>query len=800
MAVSLTSHISKKEMSEEDIKKRFVSPALADAGWENDLILMERYFTDGRILVPGKGKLHAKKKGNKADYILFAEPNLPIAIVEAKDNNQPVSGGIQQAIHYAEILDLPFAFSSNGDGFCEFDRTTGNQRSDIPLDGFPTPAELHKRYWDSRNLKPSERAVVDTPYHYDMETYPPRYYQRIAINRTVEAVAKGAKRLLLVMATGTGKTYTAFQVIHRLHRSGLKKKILYLADRNILIDQTIAQDFKPFKKVMAKVQQKSVDSSFEIYMSLYGQWVEYDRNSQKSDAEIDVSKTKQPYESLAPDFFDLIIVDECHRGSVRDDSEWKRILEYFSSATQIGMTATPKSIEGADNLGYFCNETNGKPLYVYSLKQGIDDGFLAPYRVTQSFIDIDLEGWKPEPDEKDIYDYLIEQRLYNRADMGRKLAVNVRRQIVARRITKMLHDIGRRTKTIVFCPDQEEALEMRNLLAELNPDECKKDSRYVMRITSDDMVGKKQLDNFIDPDEPYPTIVTTSELLETGVDCKTCGLIVFDKEVESMTKFKQMVGRGTRINAAKGKFFFDILDFRNVTSKFADPEFDGIADVRGTVRYDDDEDETLLPDGPQDEQNPCYTPAKFHIDGPADCKIVHEVVKILGADGKLTTMSVKDYTRKAVLRQFASLDDFIGKWSQAERKKAVLDELEKADMPLMIEQVQSENPNLADKDAFDVILHLAFDQRPLTRRERAENVKKRNYLAKYEGKARQILEALLDKYADGGVLELESENILDIPPFDAIGAPTKLVEFFGGRENFEKAVRELENELYGKVA
>ena len=794
----LSSKVDKHELTEEDIKARFITPALNQSGWGSGLILMEKYFTDGRIIVPGKGKRHAKKDGNKADYILFAEPNLPIAIVEAKDNNQPVSGGIQQAIRYAEILDLPFAFSSNGDGFFEFDRTTGNQRPDIPLDGFPTPAELHKRYWDSRSLNPAERAVVDTPYHYDMETYPPRYYQRIAINRTVEAVAKGAKRALLVMATGTGKTYTAFQIIHRLHKSGLKKKILYLADRNILIDQTMAQDFKPFKKVMTKVQHKNIDSSFEIYMSLYGQWVEYDKSAQKPDAEIDVSKTKQPYESLAPDFFDLIIVDECHRGSVRDDSEWKRILEYFSSATQIGMTATPKSIEGADNLDYFCKETNGEPLYLYSLAQGIADGFLAPYRVTQSFLNIDLEGWKPEPDEKDLYDYLIDQRLFNRADMGRKLAVNVRRQIVARRITKMLHAIGRKTKTIVFCPDQEEALEMRNLLVQLNPDECKKDSRYVMRITSDDAVGKKQLDNFIDPDEPYPTIVTTSELLETGVDCKTCGLIVFDKEVESMTKFKQMVGRGTRINAAKGKFFFDILDFRNITSKFADPDFDGIADTKGSVSYDDGEEEPPK-DGPEEPPEP-YTPTKFHIIGPSDCKIVHEVVKILGMDGKLTTMSVKDYTRKAVRRRFATLDAFLHEWSQAERKQAILDELEKSDMPLMIEQVQEQNPSLADKDAFDIILHLAFDQKPLTRRERAENVKKRNYLAKYEDKARQILETLLDKYADGGVRELENENILDIPPLDDIGAPSKLVAFFGGPENFEKAVRELENELYRKVA
>ena len=800
---ALTSDIPKKEMSEEDIKTRFVTPALNKAGWVNELILMEKYFTDGRIIAPRKGKVHVKREGNKADYILFAEPNLPIAIVEAKDNNQPVSGGIQQAIRYAEILDLPFAFSTNGDGFCEYDRTTGVQKPDLPLESFPTPSELHKRYWDSRGLTPAARAVVDTPYYYGIDSFEPRYYQRIAVNRTVEAVAKGAKRVLLVMATGTGKTYTAFQIIHRLHASGLKKKILYLADRNILIDQTMMQDFKPFKKVMTKVRQKNIDASFEIYMSLYGQWVEYDGAASGPDAEIDVSKTKQPYESLSPDFFDLIVVDECHRGSVRDDSEWKRILEYFSSATQIGMTATPKSVAGADNLDYFCKETGGEPLYVYSLAQGIADGFLAPYRVTQSFLDIDLEGWEPAPGEKDLYDYLIEQRQFNRSDMGRTLAVQVRREVVARRITQMLRSIGPMTKTIVFCPDQEEALEMRNLLVRLNPDECRKDSRYVMRITSDDAAGRKQLDNFIDPDEPYPTVVTTSELLETGVDCKTCGLVVFDKEVESMTKFKQMVGRGTRIKADKGKFFFDILDFRNVTSKFADPAFDEIADDKGPSNPGgghDGGDDGLPPDPPPEEPPGPYVPNKFHIVGPGGCRIVHEVVKILDADGKLATMSVKDYTKTAVLRQFASLDDFLCKWSAADRKQAVLDALEKAEMPLLLAQVQDQNPDLADKDAFDVILHLAFDQKPLTRRERADNVKKRNYLAKYEGKAREILEILLEKYADCGVQELEKADVLDLPPFDEIGTPTKIVSYFGGPENFAKAVRELENELYGKAA
>ena len=556
------------------------------------------------------------------------------------------------------------------------------------------------------------------------------------------------------------------------------------------------QDFKPFSKVMTKVQHKDVNSAYEIYMSLYGQWVEYDHERQSDpNREVDLSGVRQPYESLSPDFFDLIIVDECHRGSVREDSEWRRILEYFSSATQIGMTATPKNVDGADNLDYFCKETGGQPLYVYSLKQGIEDGFLAPYRVTRSFLDIDLSGWTPEPGEKDLYDYLIEQRQFNRADMGRKLAVQVRRQVVARRITKMLHDIGRMTKTIVFCADQEEALEMRNLLVGLNRDLCQRDSRYVMRITSDDKEGKRQLDNFIDPDEPYPTIVTTSDLLETGVDCKTCGLIVFDKEVTSMSRFKQMVGRGTRIREDKGKFHFDILDFRNVTSKFNDPDFDGVADDsggKGDGGGDGSGGEGGGGEGGDD------SPTKFHIEGPS-CTIMHEDVRILGADGKLVTISVKDYTRNAVTKKYATLDDFLTAWSAAERKQAILDELAKSDSPLMIEAVKDENPSLADKDAFDIILHLAYDQKPLTRRERVENVKKRNYLAKYEGKAREVLEALLEKYAERGVGELENENVLELHPFSEIGTAVKITRFFGGPEKFEAALRELESEIFRKA-
>ena len=789
--------VDKKQLTEEDIKLRYITPALNAAGWRNEQIFMEKYFfTPGRISIHGRRT--KRGEGKKADYLLCSIPNLPIAIVEAKDNKHKISDGIQQAIDYARTLDLAFAYSSNGDGFYEHDLSTGvetDPSSPIGLDEFPSPDELTKRYFKKRNLSEAAKKAVLEPYYFNVGTHTPRYYQRIAINRTVEAVANGMKRALLVMATGTGKTYTAFQIIHRLRHAGLKKRILYLADRNFLIDQTMRQDFKPFSKVMTKVQHKDVNTAYEIYMSLYGQWVEYDHDSQSDpDRPVDLSGVKQPYESLSPDFFDLIIVDECHRGSVREDSEWRRILEYFSSATQIGMTATPKSVDGADNLGYFCKETGGEPLYVYSLKQGIEDGFLAPYRVTRSFLDIDLNGWAPEPGERDLYDYLIEQRSFGRTDMGRTLAVQVRRQVVARRITKMLHDIGRMTKTIVFCADQEEALEMRNLLVSLNTDLCQKDPRYVMRITSDDKEGKKQLDNFLDPDEPYPTVVTTSDLLETGADCKTCGLIVFDKEVTSMSRFKQMLGRGTRIREDKGKFHFEILDFRNVTSKFNDPEFDGIADEGGSSGGDGRGGGGGGGGGGGTDD----PPNKFHITGPK-CTIVHEDVRILGADGKMMTVSVKDYTRQAVQRRYATLDDFLTAWSAAERKQAILDELAQSDSPLMIDAVKDENPSLADKDAFDIILHLAYDQKPLTRRERVENVKKRNYLARYEGQARKIIEALLEKYAEQGVSELENENVLELRPFSEIGTATKITRIFGGPEKFEQVLRDLETELYRKV-
>ena len=763
--------MSKKDLTEEDIKLRYITPAINNAGWKNEHIRMEYYFTDGRVIF--QGKVHARQTGKKADYLLFHAANKPIAIVEAKDNNKPLGGGMQQAMEYAQILDIPFAYSSNGDGFLEHDFLTGKE-TELSLKQFPTPENLYKRLIDAKQLSGEALKIVEQPFYSDPYTYDPRYYQRIAVERTVEAIAKGKDRVLIVMATGTGKTITAFQIIHRLKASGLKKKILYLADRNILIDQTMVQDFKPFKKVMTKVQGATIDSAYEVYMALYHQLVSNEEG------------VEDPFKQVQPTFFDLIIVDECHRGSAKDDSAWRKVLEYFNSATQIGMTATPKAETGANNLDYF-----GEPIFTYSLLQGIQDGFLAPYRVTNSYISIDLQGFKPDDDEKDLLGRDIAQRLYERKDIGRDIAFTKRREIVAKRITKMLKQIGRMTKTIVFCTDIEEAEAMRSLLVNLNADLCKKDARYIMRITGDDNVGKKQLDNFIDVDQPYPTVVTTSELLATGVDCKTCGLIVIDKEIGSMTEFKQIIGRGTRLRTDKGKWHLEILDFRNATAKFKDPKFDGD------------------PEPPQGKSGKPYTMpeepscnvsephVKYLVEGEK-IAITTEIVSILGEDGKtMRTESITDFTRKQIRKRYATLNDFVKYWTEAERKKAIVDELK--DYSVLVDAVREKNPALANADIFDVICHVAFDQPPVSRRERANNVKKRNYFAKYEGKAREVLEALLDKYADYGILNLEDSDILDTAPFNKIGKPQKIVKLFGGLDKFEQALKELENEIY-KVA
>ena len=760
-----------KNLTEEDIKNRYITPAIENKGWDKKHIRMEYPFTDGRVIFDGL--VHDRKARKRADYLLFDFNNQPIAVVEAKDASKPIGGGMQQAIEYAEILDLPFAFSSNGEGFIEHDLLTGVETS-LSIDKFPSPDELHIRLLNHKKLTLEQQDIVDTPYYSDAYSHEPRYYQRIAINRTVEAIAKGKERVLIVMATGTGKTYTAFQIIHRLHKSGAKKKILYLADRNILIDQTMTQDFKPFKKFMCKVKEGEIDTAFEVYMALYHQLV-------GKDGEPD------PFLKVQPTYFDLIIVDECHRGSAKDESAWRKVLEYFKSATQIGMTATPKAENGANNLDYF-----GQPIYTYSLLQGIQDGFLAPYRVTNSYIDLDLQGFTPEEDEKDIFKKIIEQRLYQQKDFGRDINFTTRRELVAKRITKMLHDIGRMTKTIVFCTDVEEAEAMRQLLTTMNADMCQKDSRYVMRITGDDNVGKRQLDNFINVNEPYPTIVTTSELLATGVDCKTCGLIVIDKEIGSMTEFKQIIGRGTRLRTDKGKWHLEILDFRNATKKFKDPDFDG---------------EPLPPSKPRKEYpkveggeggGAVHEPHVKYIVAGKPVTISTEIVSVLGEDGKtMRTESVTSFTKKQILNHYSSLDNFINEWTTAERKAAIVDELK--ELNVLVDAVRQKNPALADADIFDIICHVAFDQPALTRRERANNVKKRNYFAKYEGKAREVLEALLEKYAEHGILNFESADILDHAPFNKIGKPQKIVRLFGGMDEFNKAIAELEKEIY-KVA
>lgn len=765
-------NVNKKELKEQEIRTLFITPAMKEKGWEVLKNMREEYyFTDGRVLVAGSQ--HSVAEGKKADYLLFHNGK-PIAVVEAKDNNHAVGGGIQQAIDYALILDLKFAYSSNGDAFLEHDFITGKE-TELKMDEFPTEENLYQRYLDSKHYTPEELKIVETPYYYDAYSHEPRYYQRIAVDRTVEAIAKGQQRVLVVMATGTGKTFTAFQIIHRLHKSGAKKKILYLADRNILIDQTMVQDFKPFKKFMTKITSKGegvdkIDSSYEVYMALYHQLV---GKEGKPDPFLEVQKN----------FFDLIIVDECHRGSAKDDSAWRKVLEYFDSATQIGMTATPKAEEGANNLDYF-----GEPVYTYSLLQGISDGFLAPYRVTADFINVDLQGWTPEEGERDLLGREIEQKLYQRQNIGRELAIIVRRKVVAHRITRMLHDIGRMTKTIVFCPDIEEAAEMRTLLVNMNADMCRKSPYYVTRIVGEDKEGKKQLDNFISVDEPYPVIVTTSELLSTGVDCKTCGLIVIDKEIGSMTEFKQIIGRGTRLRKDKGKWHLEILDFRNATAKFKDPAFDGDPEPpRGGG-----EGGTGGGGGTPPSQPPKH---EKYIIGGQNIHIAHEIVSVLGEDGKtMKTESVQTFARNQIRRRFESLDQFVKTWSEAERKQAILDELK--EYSILIDAVREKNAALKDADIFDIICHVAFDQPPLTRKERANNVKKRNYFGKYEGKAREVLEALLDKYAENGILDFERANILEIPPFNLIGKPTKIIKLFGGPAGFEQAIKELEEQIY----
>lgn len=784
----LKATIADNHLSEEDIKSRYIQPNLEGVGgvkkWDKKHMRLEYAYTAGRIIV--QGSLKHRKKGKRCDYILYVDENYPIAVVEAKDHNHLPADGLQQAIDYAKDLQLPFAYSSNGEQFVEYDMHNGTQRT-LEMDEFPTPAELKERerkyLEESEHLTPEGEALMNIPYYTDNDSFPPRYYQRIAINKVIQAVACGKRRMMLVMATGTGKTYTAFQIIHRLHQSDSINRILYLADRNILIDQTMRQDFKPFRKFMTKVQGKDAGTSAEIYMSLYGQWV-------RNETEQKEGKT-HPYLDYPKDYFDLIVVDECHRSSVVEDKQYHQILEYFDKAIQIGMTATPKCVPGADNKEYF-----EEIVFEYSLRQGIADGFLAPFRITKTFINYDLSGYHPEADEVDLKGFKIEPDRFDRYDFGKMLNIMERQKVVAHRITQMMKIIGRMTKAIVFCPTQEEALLMRELLIGMNQDMMKKNPNYIVRITSDDRVGKTLLDDFIDPYSQYPVIATTSDLLTTGVDCKTCGLIVIDKEVGSDTTFKQMIGRGTRIFEKKGKMNFEILDFRDATTKFIDKIFDGEPDGEndwGDRRGDDKKDDGRQGGGKDTPPQPDHK--KYYVEGK-EARIVHEMVQIIGEDGRtIRTEKLTDFTRRAIKNMYPTLDAFRGAWAKADKKQAIIDEMKENDV--LLDAVIEEVPQLKVYDYFDIICHLAYDQTPLTRIDRAKRVRESNYLDKYSDKARKIIEGLMDKFGEVGVTEMENPLILKLDPFASIAKrPVILNKFFKGQGEYNKALKDLENELY----
>jgi type I restriction enzyme R subunit len=781
--------LDKKNLSERDICTKFITPALVDvAGWDRHAQIREEVsLTKGRIIV--RGKLHTRGEKKRADYVLYHKTNIPIAVVEAKDNNHTVRAGIQQAITYAELLDVLFAYSSNGDGFIEHDRSvkSGAKERELSLNEFPTPQELWRRYCAYKGIKTEEETrLYAQDYYPSPENKTPRYYQLAAINRTIEAIAKGQNRVLLVMATGTGKTFTAFQIIWRLWKSGAKKRILFLADRNILVDQTRTNDFKPFGSAMTKIKNRQADTAYEIHLALY-------------QAVTGTEERQKIYKNFSKDFFDLIVVDECHRGSAAEDSAWREILEYFSGATQIGMTATPRETEYVSNIHYF-----GDPVFTYSLRQGIEDGFLAPYKVVRIDIDKDLTGWRPEQGKKDRYGKQIADRVYNQRDYDRELVLEKRTELVAKKVTEYLKATNRFDKTIVFCEDIEHAERMRSALINENGDLYSENSKYIMQITGDNKEGKAELDNFILPESKYPVIVTTSKLLSTGVDAQTCKLIVLDKRIESMTEFKQIIGRGTRINEAYGKSYFTIIDFRKATELFADEDFDG-APVQVYEPQDGDpvvppdeavetvgEDEPIVDDGVQiGAKNKGARRTKYYV-GDVEVRLVSERVQYYGKDGKLITESLNDYTRKAVQKNFASLDDFLNRWTGADKKQAIIEELENEGV--LLEALADEVGK--DFDAFDLVCHVAFGQKPLTRRERAENVKKRNYFAKYEEKARAVLEALLDKYADEGLDNIEDPKVLKVQPFDRYGTPLEIIQAFGGRDKYFAAVRELEENLY----
>ena len=784
--------LDKKQMTEEDIKLQYITPAI-QSKWGLDRMTMETKITDGRVNL--RGNFVFREKPKKADYVLYLSPNKPIAIVEAKDNNHSVSYGLQQAITYARMQDIPFAYSSNGDAFQEHDLLTGLERT-LPLDAFPTVEELSARWGSESNggkgISADEKKIVAQPYYSSQGTYDPRYYQRNAINRVVEAIARGQKRLLLVMATGTGKTYTAFQIVYRLLKCGLRKKVLYLADRNILVDQSIQQDFSPLEKTIHKINFTKDDpvtvTSHEVYFSLYQQLAGNEDAEDEGNGEEAVARFAQLF---SRDFFDLVIVDECHRGSAKKDSNWRRILDYFSSATQIGMTATPKETKYVSNIDYF-----GEPIYTYSLREGIDDGFLAPFKVINVKTDIS-DGWRPFRGQLDKFGNEIEDRIYTNSDFDYNIVLEDRTHQVAKEITNYLKRTGRMQKTIVFCATEEHAERMRVELNNLNADMVRENPDYVVRITGSDTYGKSKLDYFISVSAPYPVIATTSKLLSTGADCKMTKLIVLDEMIGSMTEFKQIIGRGTRLREKDGKSFFVVMDFRNVTRLFADPDWDGPIEIADG--FDPDHETTPSPDGPGDDPPPDPPSTKKYVVPAKDCEvhICGTWVSIYDSEGRLLTQeSMIDYTRVNVLGKYASLNNFIHRWTAEEKKEAIRELLMEQGIDL---DLMKEEEGMSDVDDFDFICHVAFDQKPLTRRERAENVKKRDFLSRYGGVAREVLEALLEKYKNVGIYEIEKTALLQLDPFRRFGSPMRIAGYFGGKEGYLKAVRELEKAIYEGV-
>lgn len=800
--------INKLELSEADIISKFILPAVISSGWDDMTQIREEVkLRDGKVIV--RGQMAVRKTVKSADIVLYHKPNLPLAVIEAKANKHSIGKGMQQALDYAGLLEVPFVFSSNGDGFIFHDKTsTTTLETEISLADFPTPAELWDKYCQWKGYTQAQLPIITQDYHDDGSGKVPRYYQLQAINKTIEAIARGQNRILLVMATGTGKTYTAFQIIWRLWKAREKKRILFLADRNILVDQTRVNDFQPFGTAMTKIEGRTVDPAFEIHLGLY-------------QALTGPEEHQKAFKQVAPDFFDLIVIDECHRGSAAEDSAWREILEYFNSATQVGLTATPKETDEVSNSYYF-----GNPVYTYTLKQGIEDGFLAPYKVVRIDIDVDMQGWRPTKGQTDKHGELIEDRIYNQKDFDRSLVIDERTELVAQTITSYLERTDPMAKTIVFCNDIDHAERMRRALINCNPEQVKKNEKYVMKITGDDELGKAQLDNFINPKKAYPVIATTSELMTTGVDAQTCKLIVLDQNIKSMTKFKQVIGRGTRINDKYGKLWFTILDFKKATELFADERFDGVPERimtvtpsqinEGSVELDEVVDgesdaeldivngtdlayTTQIDDrgfdlgaGMGDDIGVSEPAKKYHVKG-VTVQVMAQRIQYYDTDGKLVTESFQDYTRKTFSKQFASLDEFIKRWNATERKQTIIDEL--ANAGIIWEALQEEVGS--DMDPFDLICHVVYDQPPLTRRERANEVKKRNYFTKYSETAQKVLNALLDKYADAGVEEIESLNVLKVKPLDQLGSPMEIVkEGFGSKKDYQQAISDLEDEIY----